>query len=157
MSAISRLRQARNAEQLAEEIEPLAQALAALADETRQTLNEQQQASLKQADEWGQHQQKTAAAWREAASNMRAAAEDLSQAANSANRAARGWTWRVMLLVALTGVASAAATTGLWHWLPQLSEAARRQQALGAQVEAHWQRMTAPEREQMRELMGWPE
>ncbi len=148
MSAIGKLRQARNVEELASEIEPLAQALAALADETRQILTEQQQASLKQADEWSRHQQQTATAWREAASNMRTAAEDLSQAANSANRAARGWTWRVILLVALTGVASAAATTGLWHWLPQWSEAARRQQEVGAQVEARWQRMTAPERAQ---------
>jgi prefoldin subunit 5 len=48
MSAIERLKRARNVEELAEQVEPLAQALAALTDETRQTLTELQQASLRE-------------------------------------------------------------------------------------------------------------
>src|SRR5260363_25736 len=68
VSAIMRLRQARNAEQLAAEIEPLALSLATLADETRQTLAEQQQASREQAATWSLHQQQAAETLKGAAS-----------------------------------------------------------------------------------------
>lgn len=104
MSAISKLQRARNVEELATEIEPLAQALAALADETRQTLAEQQEASRQQASEWSAAQAKSAEAWLDAAKGMRQAAQDLNEAANTANRAASDWTWHLWAGVLVASV-----------------------------------------------------
>jgi hypothetical protein len=117
MSAIERLRQARNAEQLASEIEPLAQALAALADETRQTLSELQQASHAQAETWSQQQQKAAAALHEAASSLEGAARSLRAQAEAATEASDRLTWRLWAGAALIGSVAAAATSAFWLWL----------------------------------------
>ena len=117
MNSIMRLKQARNAEQLATEIEPLAQSLAALADETRQTLAEQQQASLEQAATWSQQQQKAAEALKLAASSIEEAAKRLTTQAEAATQASQDLTWRLLLAAILSGVLAAAATNAFWLWL----------------------------------------
>src|SRR5260364_468119 len=89
-----RLRQARNAEQLAAEIEPWALSLATLADETRQTLAEQQQASREQAATWSLHQQQAAETLKGAASSIEKSAQQLRKQSEAATQASRGLTWR---------------------------------------------------------------
>ena len=49
MSAIMKLRQARNVEQIAEELEPLAVSLATLADQAQASIKNVEAASLQQA------------------------------------------------------------------------------------------------------------
>lgn len=117
MSAIMKLRQARNAEQLASEIEPLAQSLAALADETRQTLSSQEQASREQATAWSQQQQQAAEALKSAASSIEEAAQRLRKQAEAATEASRGLTWRLFLAAILTGGFTAVLVSAFWLWL----------------------------------------
>lgn len=57
MSAIMKLRQARNVEQIAEELEPLAVSLATLADQAQASIKNVEAASLQQAREWSSQQQ----------------------------------------------------------------------------------------------------
>src|SRR5260363_240812 len=74
---VCRVSSASVAEQLAAEIEPLALSLATLADETRQTLAEQQQASREQAATWSLHQQQAAETLKGAASSIEKSAQQL--------------------------------------------------------------------------------
>ncbi|MDF4311493.1 IncQ-type mobilization protein MobB, partial [Escherichia coli] len=52
MNAIDRVKKSRGINELAEQIEPLAQSMATLADEARQVMSQTQQASEAQAAEW---------------------------------------------------------------------------------------------------------
>src|SRR5260363_136475 len=117
VSAIMRLRQARNAEQLAAEIEPLALSLATLAAETRQTLAEQQQASREQAATWSLHQQQAAETLKGAASSIEKSAQQLRKQSEAATQASRGLTWRLFLAAILSGTLAAGATSAFWLWL----------------------------------------
>ncbi|WP_251298237.1 MULTISPECIES: IncQ-type mobilization protein MobB [Enterobacteriaceae] len=124
MSAIDRVRKSRGINELAAEIEPLAQSMATLADEARQRIAEVQQASEEQAASWTSQQQQAMSAWREAAGDMRAAAGELTTASQTARSAARGWTWRLW-----AGVLTASVMPILvlliasWLWLePQIIE-----------------------------------
>ena len=105
MNAITRLRQARNPDQLAAEIEPLAQALASLSDELQTNLKKHEQASLDQAEQWEDSQKKTAKTWSDSALEMRVAAEKLFKAAHTADRAASGWNWKLWLGVLTASIA----------------------------------------------------
>ena len=117
MSVIARLRQARNPEEVAVEIEPLAQALATLADETQESLKAQQDESRRQAANWTRAQEETAEAWRDSASTLRSSAQALIQAAETAQRAARGWRWKLWTGVALaSGMPMLVLLIGLWVW-----------------------------------------
>ncbi|WP_252358509.1 IncQ-type mobilization protein MobB [Escherichia coli] len=104
MSAIDRVRKSRGINELAAEIEPLAQSMATLADEARQRIAEVQQASEEQAASWTSQQQQAMSAWREAAKDMRAAAGELTTASQTARSAARGWTWRLWVGVLIASV-----------------------------------------------------
>ncbi|MGP7823407.1 IncQ-type mobilization protein MobB [Proteus mirabilis] len=104
MSAIDRVRKSRGINELAAEIEPLAQSMATLADEARQRIAEVQQASEEQAASWTSQQQQAMNSWREAAKDMRAAAEELTTASQTARSAARGWTWRLWAGVLIASV-----------------------------------------------------
>lgn len=95
MSAIDRVRESRNINELAAEIEPLAQSMATLADEAQASIKSMEAAALQQAREWSSQQQQTVSAWRQAAKDMRAAAEELTKASQTARSAARGWTWKL--------------------------------------------------------------
>lgn len=104
MSAIDRVKKSRGINELAEQIEPLAQSMATLADEARQVMSQTQQASEAQAAQWLKAQRQTQAAWVELAKDLREVAEEVSSAAQSARSAARGWHWKLWLTVMLASM-----------------------------------------------------
>ena len=118
MSAIDRVRKSRGINELAAEIEPLAQSMATLADEARQRIAEVQQASEEQAASWTSQQQQAMSAWQEAAKGMRTAARELTTASQTARSAARGWTWRLWVGVLIASVTPILVLLiASWLWL----------------------------------------
>ena len=91
MNAIDRVKKSRGINELAEQIEPLAQSMATLADEARQA-------------EWLKAQRQTGAAWVELAKELREVAAEVSSAAQSARSASRGWHWKLWLTVMLASM-----------------------------------------------------
>ena len=118
MSAIDRVKKSRGINELAEQIEPLAQSMATLADEARQVM------SQTQAAEWLKAQRQTGAAWVELAKELREVAAEVSSAAQSARSAARGWTWKLWAGVLIASVTPILALLiASWLWLePQIIE-----------------------------------
>lgn len=111
-SQIEAVRQAKHqsAEDLAATLEPLAQAMAALADETRQTLAEIDRKSREQGETFS-------AQVRAAAKEWEAAAAEAQKAAEALNQAGQRMEWRHYALAALTGALTAALVTVFWLWL----------------------------------------
>ena len=95
------LRQAKlqSAEELAEKLEPLAQALAALTDDTSQTLSEIQATS------------------RAGAEAVQAATQAAQTAAANLTQASRRIERKHYALTVLTGLITAALVSGFWLWL----------------------------------------
>ena len=104
MNAIDRVKKSRGINELAEQIEPLAQSMATLADEARQVMSQTQQASEAQAAEWLKAQRQTGAAWVELAKELREVAAEVSSAAQSARSASRGWHGKLWLTVMLASM-----------------------------------------------------
>ena len=104
MNAIDRVKKSRGINELAEQIEPLAQSMATLADEARQVMSQTQQASVAQAAEWLKAQRQTGAAWVELAKELREVAAEVSSAAQGARSASRGWHWKLWLTVMLASM-----------------------------------------------------
>ena len=104
MNAIDRGKKSRGINELAEQIEPLAQSMATLADEARQVMSQTQQASEAQAAEWLKAQRQTGAAWVELAKELREVAAEVSSAAQSARSASGGWHWKLWLTVMLASM-----------------------------------------------------
>ena len=104
MNAIDRVKKSRGINELAEQIEPLAQSMATLADEARQVMSQTQQASEAQAAEWLKAQRQTGAAWVELAKELREVAAEVSSAAQSARSASRGWHCKLWLTVMLASM-----------------------------------------------------
>nr|WP_282564625.1 IncQ-type mobilization protein MobB [Providencia rettgeri] len=105
MNAIDRVKKSRGINELAEQIEPLAQSMATLADEARQVMSQTQQAASEaQAAEWLKAQRQTGAAWVELAKELREVAAEVSSAAQSARSASRGWHWKLWLTVMLASM-----------------------------------------------------
>jgi hypothetical protein len=100
------LRQAKlqSVEELAAKLEPLAQALAALTDDTRQTLTAIQDTS------------------RAGAEAVQAATQKAQTAAGDLTWATQGLEWRHYILTILTGLSTAVLVSGFWLWLspPQI-------------------------------------
>ena len=111
-SQIEAVRQAKHqsAEDLAATLEPLAQAMAALADETRQTLAEIDRKSREQGETFSAQVSAAAKEWKAAAAEAQKAAEALNQAGQRME-------WRHYLLAALVGMVTAAAVTASWLFL----------------------------------------
>lgn len=109
---IESLRQAKHqsAEDLAATLEPLAQAMAALADETRQTLAEIDRKSREQGETFSAQVSAAAKEWKAAAAEAQKAAEALNQAGQRME-------WRHYALAAMTGALTAALVTVFWLWL----------------------------------------
>ena len=109
---IESLRQAKhqNAEDLAAMLEPLAQAMAALTDETRQTLAEIDRKSREQGETFERQLSESATVYKEAAAAASQAAESLNQAGQR-----MGWTHYALTL--LTGLITAALVSVFWLWL----------------------------------------
>ena len=101
---------AQSAEALATMLEPLAQAMAALTDETRQTLAEIDRKSREQGEKFSGQINAAAKEWKAAAAEAQKAAEAL-------NEAGQRMEWRHYLLAALVGMVTAAAVTASWLWL----------------------------------------
>ena len=100
----------RSAEDLAATLEPLAQALAALTDETRQTLAEIDRKSREQGETFKRQLSESVKGYKEAA----AAA---NQAADSLNQAGQRMEWRHYALALLTGLVTAVLVSVFWLWL----------------------------------------
>ena len=106
MSAIMKLRQARNVEQIAEELEPLAVSLATLADQAQSSIKNMEAASLQQAREWNSQQLS-------AANEVEAAAKNVAQ---------RGQLWTLATVAGVSAILAAALSIGLWLWLAPAPE-----------------------------------
>ena len=111
-SRIEALRQARHqsAEELAATLEPLAQALASLTDETRDTLTAIEIRTRTLGETFTSQLDTSAKTWKETAVQAQ-------QAADSLNRAGGRLEWRHYALTVATGVASAALVSAFWLWL----------------------------------------
>ena len=108
---IEAVRQAKlqSVEELASMLEPLAQALAALTDETRRTLTEIELRSREQAEEFRLQIDASARSWREAAA-------EAQQAAESMYRAGARIGWRHYGLTVATGLVTATLVSAFWLW-----------------------------------------
>ena len=84
--------------------------MAALTDETRQTLAEIERKSQEQGE-------KFSAQVSEAAKEWKAAAAEAQKAAEALNQAGQRMEWRHYLLAALVGMVTAAAVTASWLFL----------------------------------------
>jgi flagellar basal body L-ring protein FlgH len=111
-SQIEAVRQAKHqsAEDLAVTLEPLAQALAALTDETRQTLIEIDRKSREQGETFTLQLAESVNGYKEAAAEANKAAESL-------NRAGQRMEWRHYALALMTGLFTAALVSAFWLWL----------------------------------------
>jgi len=107
-----RLRQAKlsSAEELAAILEPLAQAMAALTDETRASLMQINQCSKEQGEQFQAQIASATQAWNAAASAARDAALQLDSAG-------RRMEWHHYLLAGMTGMLAGLLTSVFWLWL----------------------------------------
>lgn len=106
------LRQAKHqsVEDLATTLEPLAQAMAALTDETRKTLAEIERKSQEQGEEFSAQVSVAAKEWEAAAAEAQKAAEALNQAGQRME-------WRHYGLAVVTGLITAVLVSGFWLFL----------------------------------------
>lgn len=114
-SQIESVRQAKHqsAEDLAATLKPLAQAMAALVDETRQTLAQIEAKSQQQATQFSEHLSEIAQNWNQAA-------EEAQKAADRLDRAGQRMDWIHYGLTVLTGIITAVLVTVFWLWLAPL-------------------------------------
>jgi hypothetical protein len=146
MSVIDRLKQARNADQIAAEFEPMCQAIEALSVEAALSVE-----SLK-------------AQTAETMEKMEAVRAQLEETLKAAERAAKGMEgaaasfnlkmW-LLALGSLIGGAAAAALT-IWIWLspsPSVKTAASQ----WAEVASTYNNLPQDQKRQFRHLMGWPD
>jgi len=122
MNAISKLKNARTAQELASEIEPLAQALVTLADQTKEHLNEQQRMSKEHNENWIQAQTQTSQEWAEAAVKLKAAAHQLTDANNNIVKMVNGLQLRLIMISLMTSMMPILVLLIVfWIWLdPQI-------------------------------------
>ena len=126
MSAIMKLRQARNVEQIADELEPLAVSLATLADQAQASIKAMEAASLQQAREWSSQQLSAAneveAAAKTVAQHVKAlqqATASLKQTAGEVQQAQSGQLWTLATVAGVSAILAAGLSIGLWLWLLQ--------------------------------------
>ena len=124
MSAIMKLRQARNVEQIADELEPLAVSLATLADQAQASIKSMEAAALQQAREWNSQQLSAANEVEAAAKNvaqyvkaLQQATASLKQTAGEVQQAQRGQLWTLATVAGVSAILAAALAIGLWLWL----------------------------------------
>ncbi|MDM5182288.1 IncQ-type mobilization protein MobB, partial [Massilia sp. DJPM01] len=97
-------------EDLAVTLEPLAQALTALTDETRQTLIEIDRKSQEQAEKFASQLTESVKGYKEAAA-------EASKAAESLDLAGQRMEWRHYALAVVTGLFTAMLVSAFWLWL----------------------------------------
>lgn len=137
---IETVRQAKHqgAEELAATLEPLAQAMAALTDETRQTLAGIEVQSKAQADKFSSQISAAAKEWRVAAAEAQKAADALNQAGQRMER-------QHYILAVVTGLLTAVLVTVFWRWLAPPTVENRIELDAG-QVAAQIRAATAPQK-----------
>ena len=116
-SGIEELRQAKHqsVEELAATLEPLAQALAKLTDDTRDTLAAIETKTRAQGETFNRQLDTSAKSWEDAAAQAQ-------QAADSLNRAGSRLEWRFFALAAATGMGSAVLVSAFWLWVAPQKE-----------------------------------
>lgn len=142
MSAIMKLRQARNVEQIAEELEPLAVSLATLADQAQSSIKNMEAASLQQAHEWSSQQLSAAneveAAAKTVAQHVKAlqqATASLKQTAEEVKQARHGQFLILAGMTSISAILAAVLSIGLWLWL---APAPQVQNSLNAEAVAKY-------------------
>ena len=112
LQQIETLRQTKhqNVEDLAAMLEPLAQAMAALTDETRQTMIEIDKKTKDQGDRFKSQMDAATQSWIKSAVEAQKAAENLS-------KAGRRLSWGHYSLVIITGLCTAMLTSAFWLYL----------------------------------------
>ena len=130
MSAIMKLRQARNVEQIADELEPLAVSLATLADQAQASIKSMEAAALQQAREWNSQQLS-------AANEVEAAAKNVAQYVKALQQAQRGQLLTLATVAGVSAILAAALSIGLWLWL---APAPQVQNSLDAKAVAEYLR-----------------
>lgn len=105
-----RLAKIESADQLASMLEPIAQAMAALTDETRITLAEIEQKSR-------EHSARFEREVTSAATAVKNAAAVANQSADRLSRAGQSMEWTHYLLSLATGLVTAALVSAFWLWL----------------------------------------
>lgn len=141
MSAIMKLRQARNVEQIAQELEPLAVSLATLADQAQISIKALEEASLQQAQQWSTQQARAANEVGTAAKTLAQHVQALQQATASlkqttaeVRQAQRGQFLTLASVAGLSAILAAALSIGLWLWLAPTPQV---QNSLDAKAVAH--------------------
>ncbi|WP_427929202.1 IncQ-type mobilization protein MobB [Xylella fastidiosa] len=119
-----KLRQARNVEQIAEELEPLAVSLATLADQAEASIKNMEAASLQQAKEWNSQQLNAANQIGEAAKSVMQQVEALQQAtanlrqtAEEVKRTQRDQLLKLVAVAGMSSILAAGLSIGLLRWL----------------------------------------
>lgn len=162
MNALERAIQNRSnqsLEQIALQFEPLAQAMAALTDETRETLESIQTSAREQADEMALLGQKGARQWQTTCQTIEKAAQGLLKASEASQRASRRQGWQTWLMVAMvTAIASLGAPTAYVTWQQEYSEEAklRADQAQSwAIFQEKYQALTPADQRRVKEILKW--
>ncbi len=126
---LDRIRAARSAEQVAQELEPLTVALATIADDFRQATaqaSEQAQTSAQEAAkaqtgaaaEWLKAQEKAASSWTAAAQKALDAARATQEASGRVKAMLRASMLQAAFTACLAGLIAGAVVTGYWIWRP---------------------------------------
>lgn len=156
MNAIERLRQARSVDSLAEEIEPLAQSLAILADDTRDALSDALAQAQRQAETWSQQQAQSAVQWQQTARALEQATIQLDQATQRARRLLQWQNWRLwagVLLASLIASAVAPSVYALWQ---QTSSAQTQAATNWEDFTKHYQQLSPKDRSELHRMLKWP-
>ena len=126
---LDRIRAARSADQVAQELEPLCQALALIADDFRDSTLKASEQSLAQARSWDQAQasaagewlaaqEKTARTWADAAKTLKVSAQE-ARAVVAELREDRASEWKRTVFTGLiAGLIGAALSIGFVLWRP---------------------------------------
>lgn len=117
MSAIMKLRQARNVEQIAEELAPLATSLATLAEQAQTSIQAIEEASQRQAQQWSEKQEAAASELTAAAKTvanqvnaLQLATASLKAAVEELHQERRSRIWGILAVVVLAAVVSSGLT-----------------------------------------------
>jgi uncharacterized protein YukE len=151
LTAIEQLKKARSIETVAEQIEPLAQAMAALTDETAETLERIKAETATQVQQWQRQAVQLKA-------ENEAAASKLHNLIELAQKLTRFWTlkaWAAVVLVALLAAAPSAYV--IWRHVPGPAEikALEKEVQTWRDFVATFHALPKARQEAVKQAMGW--